>query len=152
MTEPDIDRSELFLRFYRRKMMAWLGVLAVVGAIGLALMLTPTGPVWRSLSRVSLIPLALAIIVLVQMSLRSRRFAPDSREVRLALQDEWWRTNMDRASRKALIVVMLAQWPLSLVLGFAGVPAPRGAMAMATTTITLGLVTQIGLFLFYDRE
>lgn len=152
MTEPDMDRTELFLRFHRGKMIALLGLVVVVGAIGLALMLTPVGPVWRSVSRVSLIPVAIAIVVFVQMSLRSRRWAPDSPEVRVAKQDEWWRTNMDRASRRALIVVLLAQWPLGLMLGFAQVPAPRGAMAMATATITLGLATQIGLFLFFDRE
>lgn len=152
MTQPIDDRFEMFVRFYRGKMIALLGVVVVVGAIGLALMLTPVGPVWHSVARVSLVPVAIAIVVVVQMSLRGRRWAPDSPEVRVAMQDEWWRTNMDRASRWALIVVLIAQWPLGLMLGFTEVPAPRGAMAMAMATITIGLATQLGLFLFFDRE
>jgi hypothetical protein len=87
------------------------------------------------------------------MSLRRRRWAPDAPEVKAAMQDEWRRTNMDRASRTALIVVLIAQWPLGIVFGFlAQLPPPRAALAMAAATITLGLATLITLFLFFNRE
>ncbi len=154
MTEPVDDRSELFLRFSRRKMAALLGIVVVVGVIGLALVLTPGGPIWRTVSRVSLIPVAIAIVVAVQMAFRGRRWAADSPEVRVAMQDEWRRTNMDRASRLALIVVLLAQYPLALLLGIflPHLPQPRPAFAMAFSTITLALAAQLGLFLFFDRE
>lgn len=152
MSQPTDDRSELFLQFSQRKLTTLLVIVLAVGAVGLALMLTPTGTVWRAVSRVSLVPVAVAIVLIVQMTLRGRRWSPDSPEVRVAMQDEWRRTNMNRASRLALVVVLLAQWPLALILGFAQIPAPRGAMAMAMATITLGLSTQIALFLFFDRE
>lgn len=152
MTEPTQDRSELFLRFSRRKLIALLVVVVVVGAVGLVLMLTPVGPVWRSAARASLLPVAIAILVVVQMSRQSRRWAPNSPEVRMAMQDEWLRTNMDRAARVALVAILLAQWPLALIIGFLRFPPPRASMAMAMATITLGLATQIGVFLFLDRD
>jgi len=152
MSQTTNDRSELFLRFSQRKLATLLVIVVGVGAVGLALMLTPTGSVWRAVSRVSLVPVAVAIVLIVQMTLRGRRWNPDSPEVRMAAEDEWRRTNMERASRLALIVVLLAQWPLALILGFTQIPAPRGAMAMAMATITLGLSTQIALFLKFDRE
>jgi len=152
MSQATDDRSELFLQFSQRKLTTLLVIVLAVGAAGLALMLTPTGTVWRAVSRISLVPVAVAIVLIVQMTLRGRRWPPDSPEVRMAMQDEWRRTNMNRASRLALVVVLLAQWPLALVLGFTQIPAPRGAMAMAMASITLGLATQIALFLFFDRE
>jgi len=153
MSEPVVERSEMFLRFSRRKMTALFVVVIVIGAVGLALMLLPVGPTWRSIARTSLIPVALAIVVVVQMSLRGRRWAADSPEVRLAMQDEWQRTNMDRATRAALITVLLIQWPLALLLGFfVQVPPPRASMAMGMATITIGLATQLALFLYFDRD
>jgi uncharacterized membrane protein len=152
MSQPTDEHTELFLQFSQRKLTTLLLIVLAVGAVGLALMLTPTGSVWRAVSRVSLVPVAVAIVLIVQMTLRGRRWSPDSPEVRMAMQDEWRRTNMNRASRLALVVVLLAQWPLALVLGFTQIPAPRGAMAMAMASITIGLATQIALFLFFDRE
>ena len=152
MSQP-VERAELFLHFTRRKMTALLAVVIVVGAVGLTLMLTPTGTTWRTLSRVALLPVALAIVVVVQLALRNRRWRADSPEVKLAMEDEWRRTNMDRATRTALIVVLVAQWPMAIALGFLGdVPQPRGAMAMAMATITLGLATQLGSYLWFDRD
>jgi hypothetical protein len=152
MIDPIEDPSERFLRFHRRKMIALLIVGVAVGAIGLALMLTPTGPAWRSISRASLVPIAIAVVVVVQLMARTRRWAPDSPEVRRASDDEWQRTVMDQASRTALIVVLIAQWPLALMLGFLEFPPPRASMAMAMATITVGLATQLGLSLYLDRE
>lgn len=153
VTKPVVEASEMFLRFSRRKMAALFAVVIVVGAVGLALMLTPVGPTWRLVARTSLIPVALAIVVFVQLSIRGRRWAPDSPEVRLAMQDEWQRTNIDRATRVALVTVLLIQWPLALLFGlFMQVPAPRASMAMGMATITIGLATQLALFLYFDRE
>ena len=60
---------------------------------------------------------------------------------------------MHRASRVALIVVLMAQYPLVLLFEFVmQLPPPRGAFAMAASTITLGLATLMALFLFFDRE
>lgn len=152
MTEPADDRTELFLRFSRQNMIASLVIVLVLGGSALSLMLAPTRAVWRSAAQASLITVPIVIAVAVAMSLRRRRWASDAREVRLIMQDELRRTNMLRASRAALIVVLIAQWPLAMMLGFLTHLPPRGAMAMAASTITLGLVTLITLFLFFDRE
>lgn len=151
MTET-VSQSDLFLQFNRRKLTLLLAIVLVVGAIGLALMLTPAGPAWRSVARASVVPVVVVIAVLVQLAIRSRRWAPKSPEVEVAMQDEWQRTNMNRASRTAFVVLLVAQWPLGITLGFLDVPAPRGAMAMAMATVTLGLATQLAAFLFLDRE
>ncbi len=110
-------------------MIVLLFVVAILGGTGLALILSPDGSVGRSAARAAwLIPIAIAIATAaVQTSLKGRRWNPDSPEVKTILQDEFRRTNMDRAARISLIVVLAAQWPL-------------------------GLLTLITLFLFFDRE
>jgi hypothetical protein len=101
-----------------------------------------------------LIPVAMVIVVgAVQTSLKGRRWDPKSPEVRTVMEDEWRRASMDRASRIALIVVVAAQWPLAMLLGFvATLPADRTAMAMAAASMTLGLLTLIALFLAFERQ
>jgi hypothetical protein len=91
---------------------------------------------------------------LVRYSRRSgRRWDPPSPEAKAILNDELRQTSLNRASRAALIVVLIAQLPLGLVFGMlAQLPAARTAMAMAEATITLGMATLISLFLFFDRE
>jgi len=134
-------------------MIALLVVVVVLGATALSLMLSPAGAVRSPANLVWwLLPVAIALLVAVPMSLRRRRWAPDAPEVKAAMHDEWRRTNRDRASRSALIVVLIAQWPLGLIFGFLTLPAPRVAFAMAAATITLGLATWIMLFLNFDRE
>lgn len=136
-------------------MIALLFVIAILGGTGLALILSPDGSVGRSAARAAwLIPIAMAIVVAaIQTSLKGRRWNPDSPEVKTILQDEFRRTNMDRAARISLIVVLAAQWPLGLTIAFlSGLPAERTAMAMAAASVTLGLLTLIALFLFFDRE
>lgn len=153
MTEPTVDRSDLFLRFTRQNMIVLLVLVVLLGASGLSLMLAPTHAVWLSAARVSLITVGIVIAVAVAMSLRRARWAPDAPEVRAVMQDEFRRTNMARASRVTLIVVLVAQWPLAMVLGsLTHLGPPRGAMAMAASTIILGLATLITVFLFFDRE
>ena len=154
MTQHTDDPTEQFLRFSRRSMSALLAIVIVLGGTAIALTLSPAGAVSRSAARGAwLIPVGIAIFVAAQSSRRGRRWSPDSPEVRTVMQDEWRRTNMHRASRAALIVVLIAQWPLALTLGFAAqLPPPRAAGAMATSTLTLGLATLMAVFLFLDRE
>ncbi|HEY5611350.1 MAG TPA: hypothetical protein VIL97_09100 [Thermoanaerobaculia bacterium] len=147
------DRSELFLRFSRQRMIALLVVVVLLGASALALMISPTREIWRSASYAAIASVAIALIVVVALSLRRRQWSPTAREVTVVMQDEWRRTNMERASRAALITVLAVQYPFVMIFGFAmDLPAPRGAFAMAASTITLGLTTMIGLFLYFDRE
>lgn len=154
MEQPIKNRSEQALRFSRHYLIALLIVVVVLGATGLSLMLSPPGAVRNHENLVWwLTPVVLAVTVALLISLRRRRWPSDSPEVRAVAQDEWRRKNADRASRTALIVVLAAQWPLGLILGFLQrLPPARAAMAMATSTITIGLLTMIGLFLIFDRE
>ena len=155
MTGSTSDRSELLLRFSRRSMIVLLFVVVVLGAVALGLMLSPAGAVGDRANLVSwLMPVAIVIIVsALQTSLRGQRWDPHSAEVKAIMQDEWRRANMARASRAALVAVLITQWPLALIFGFlTPLSPPRMAMAMAASTMTLGLVTMISLFLFFDRE
>lgn len=135
-------------------MIALLVIVIVLGATVVALTLSPEGAVSRSTARgFWLIPVSIVIFVALQTSLRGRRWTPDAPEVKAIMQDEWRQTNMARASRAALIVVLVAQWPLGLLFGFLLLlPPPRCASAMAASSITLGLATLIALFLLFDRE
>jgi hypothetical protein len=145
--------SDLFLRFSRQKLAALLLVTLLVNGAALALVLTPTGPAWSQAANVSLVLVALAILVIVQFAFRGRRWSANTPQVQIALRDEWLRSNMDRATRGALVVVLLAQFPLAVPLGFlAELEPPRGPIVMAMATVLVGLVTQMGLFLWFDRE
>jgi hypothetical protein len=155
--EPSSHQTPLdvFQQFSRRSRIGLLFVVALLGGTGLALILSPEGAVARSSARAAwLIPIAIVfVVVAVQASLGKRRWDPASPEVKAIMQDEWRRLNLDRASRYALIVVLAAQWPLALLIGFvSALPTVRTAMAMATASITLGLITFLALFLFFDRE
>lgn len=146
---------EILQRYGRRNMVVSLFIVALLGGTGLALILSPKGAVAQSANRMMwLIPVAMAIAVgASQAALRGRRWDPKSPDVQTVLNDEWRRASMDRASRLALIVVVAAQWPMALVIGFLlDVPALRAAMAMAAASITLGLLTLITLFLVFERE
>jgi len=54
------------------------------------------------------------------------------------------------AMRVAFIVVLIAQIPIGLLV--AHLPSLRAVMAMAISTLTLGMATLIALFLFFSRE
>ena len=154
MNESTEHPSELFLRFSRRSMIAMLLVVGVLGSTGLSLMLSPRGAVGDPANLAWwLAPVVIAALVAIGVSLGRRRWDPDSPEVSVIMQDEWRRTNMNRAFRGALIVILVAEWPLAVGLGMTTQIEPqRVAMAMAAATITLGLGTLIALFLFFDRE
>jgi len=145
--------SERFLRFSRRSMIATLFVVAVLGATGLSLTLSPRGAVADPSNLVWwLLPVVVAALVAVITSVQGRRWDLDAPEVSVIQDDEWRRTNLNRAFQGALIVVLVAEWPLGLLLGLSARAEPvRIAMAMATATITLGLAALITLFLYFDR-
>jgi uncharacterized membrane protein len=155
MNQASEHPVEVFQRFSRRSMVALLFVIAILGGTALALILSPEGAVGRAATRMMwLIPVAMVIVVAaVQTTLKGRRWDPKSAEVKTVMEDEWRRASMDRASRIALIVVVAAQWPLAMLLGFvATLPAQRTAMAMAAASMTLGLLTLIALFLAFERQ
>lgn len=143
---------EEFSRFSRRNLVLVFGIVLLLGGTGLALVFSSDGAVARSSARVGwILPILIAIVVGTQT--RSKKWTVDSPEVKAALADEWRVSNMAKASRVALVVLLIAQWPLALVFGLlANFPAHRTAMGMAIASITLGLLTMIGTFLYLDRE
>ena len=149
MNRPTETRSEKYLRFSRRSMLVTLAFVLVAGAASVAMAISPEAPAWPAARR----PLQLLVIVLalwVFRTLGGERWDPKAPEARAIAADEWRRSNMDRARRAALAVVLAAQLPLALVLTF--LPPSQAVMAMAATTITLGLATTLALFLYFDRE
>jgi hypothetical protein len=152
MTESTESRSELYLRFSHRTMVVLFFLVVSLGAASLAMALRPDGAVSYLLAKAPwFVPVSIAVIFgALQRTLRGQRWNPDSPEAKAILQDEWRRTTLDRATRVALIVVLIAQLPLGLLL--TPLPTLRAVMAMAVSTITLGIATVIGLFLFFGRD
>ena len=155
MTEPIDNSSESLVRFSRRGMGTMLVIVLVFGATALAMTLWPEGAASRFMARAAWVfPIAIVVIgVALRATLRGRRWDPRSPEAKAILNDELRQTSLNRSSRAALIVVLVAQLPLGLLFGMlAQLPATRTALAMAEATITLGMATLISLFLFFDRE
>jgi len=133
-------------------MVALFIITLVVGGLCLTMALRPGDtPRWMT-SLVALLPTAIAIgvVTLQRTTLRGDRWDPKSPEVQGVLQDEWRRVSMDRAIRVAFFVILIAQIPIGLLV--APLPSLRAVMAMATTTLTLGMATFLGLFLFFSRQ
>ncbi|HXF24327.1 MAG TPA: hypothetical protein VN602_07390 [Gemmatimonadaceae bacterium] len=152
MPEPLDSRPERYLRFSHRSMVALFIITLVVGGLCLTMALRPGDtPRWMT-SLVALLPTAIAIgvVTLQRTTLRGDRWDPKSPEVQAVLQDEWRRVSMDRAIRVAFFVILIAQIPIGLLV--APLPPLRAVMAMATTTLTLGMATFLGLFLFFSRQ
>ncbi len=149
MTKSTEPRSEKYLRFSRRGMTVLLLLVIAVGGVGLTMAVRPQSPTWpRAVPALWIV--AVVIAVSLQRTLGGERWDPRLPEVRAIVADEWRQRNMDRARRIAFAVVLGAQVPLGLLL--AGLPPLRAVMAMATATITLGLATMLGLFLYFDRD
>ena len=152
MPESLDSRPERYLRFSHRSMVALFIITLVVGGLCLTMALRPGDtPRWMT-SLVALLPTAIAIgvVTLQRATLRGDRWDPRSPEVQAVLQDEWRRTSMDRAIRVAFFAVLIAQIPIGLLV--APLPSLRAVMAMATTTLTLGMATFLALFLFFSRQ
>lgn len=156
MTNPNEDRSELFVRFHRKSLFALMMIILVMGGTGLSLALWPALTVGKyANTQWWMLPVGIVIFISLFTFAGGRRFSPEAPEVLVATHDEGRRTNMLRAARAALIVVLVGQWPLGLALGFLTQPhlaAPRIAIAMAAATNMLGIVTTISFFLYFDRE
>lgn len=130
-------------------MVVLLLVVLAVGAVGVTMAVYPGTPSWSR----AMPPLWIVALVLVgglQRTLGGNRWDRRVPEVRAILEDEWRRSNMERARRVAFTVVLGAQLPLGLLLG--SLPTARAVLAMGVATITLGLVTLLALFLHYDRD
>jgi hypothetical protein len=157
MTEPTTqDRSELHLRFSRRVMAVLLLIIVAFGAIGLALTLRPDGVISQALERMPwFFPLAAILGAgVLQTSMRRNRWTPNSPEAKAILNDEWRRTNLDRAMKIALIVILVTQLPLGWLFGvmLAQLSVLRAVLAMGVSTVTLGMTTFIATFLILDRD
>lgn len=149
MPSPMESRSERFLRFSRRSMTVLLLLVIAVGSTCVAVAFRPASANWPN----AIPPLwivAVALAAGLQRTLGGDRWDPRTPEVRAIIEDEWRRSNMDRARRVAFVVVLGAQIPLGLLL--TSLPSLRALMAMAAATITLGLATLLALFLYLDRD
>lgn len=128
-------------------------VVLMLGTAALSLMLSPTHAAWRLAANASLAVVAVVVAAAISLALGRRSWHHDAPEVHAVLSDELRQTNLQRASRIAFNAVLIAQWPLAMLLGFASnLSSDRTAMAMAAITITLGLVTFLSLFLVFDRD
>jgi FtsH-binding integral membrane protein len=143
------SRSEKYLRFSRRGMTVTLLLVLAIGGFCLAMAVQPHAPVWSRAMPVLWI-VAVVIVVGLQRTLGGERWNTRAPEARAIMEDEWRRSNMERARRVAFVVVLGAQLPLGLLL--TRLPSLQAVMAMATATITLGLATLIALFLHFDRD
>ena len=150
MTQPVSD-PELYLRFHRRNLMFVLVLILGVGAFLIASALQPDAAPLHWIAGAPVFPIAIIIIVAAQQtSMRKNRIKMDAPEFKALMSDEWRRQSMDRATRGALISVLVAQILLPLL--FVGLPTIRAVWGMAAATVTLGMAAQIALFLFFDRE
>jgi hypothetical protein len=145
-TEP---RAEEYLRFSRRSMTVLLLLIIAVGGLCVAMAIRPWAPMW-SQAMPALWIIGAAIALGLQRTLGGERWDPRAPEVRVIVEDEWRRSNMNRARRIAFAVVLGTQVPLGLLL--ARLPPLQAVMGMAAATITLGLATLIALFLYFDRD
>jgi hypothetical protein len=156
MIEPTEDRSELYLRFSRRSMAFLLIVIVALGAAALVMALQPDGAFSRTLEKTSwFFPIATIIGVgALQTTLRRNRWNPNSPEAKAILNDEWRRTNLDRAMKVAFIVLLVTQLPLGWLFGvmLAQLSVLRAVLGMAVSTVTLGMSIFVATFLVLDRD
>jgi hypothetical protein len=144
-------RAERYLRYSHHGMVVILVLVIATGTVFLAVALNPDGVIAQWMPRLALsVPIGIALIAgALQWSLRGDRWDPSSAEARAVLDDEWRQVSLARAARWALGAVLAAQVPLALWLG--SLPAPRGVLAQAVATMTLGMAALVGLFLFFQR-
>ena len=156
MTESTEDRSELYLRFSRRGMAFLLILIVALGAAGLAMALFPDSAFSQASEKASwFFPIATIIgVAVLQTSMRKNRWDPNSPEAKAIMDDEWRRTNLDRAMKVSFIVILVTQLPLGWLFGvmLAQLSVLRAVLAMSVSTITLGMTTFIATFLILDRD
>ena len=155
MTALADNSSEQLVRFSRRSLAAMLVVVPGLGAMALAMTLWPEGPASRFMAQAAWVyPVAIVFLAAaLRATLRGKSWDPRSPEAKAILNDELRQNSMNRSARAALIAVLVAQIPLTLLFGtLQQATVTRTALAMAEATITLGMATFIALFLFLDRE
>ena len=141
-------RYERYLRFSHYGIVLVLTLSIVTGAAFLTVTLRPGGVLAQGLPRiVPALPVALAIVLgALAMTLRGERWNPAAPEAQRILRDEWRQANLNGAARTAVVTVLALQAPLGFLLR--DLPAPRGVMAMAATTLTFGMAAFLATFLF----
>jgi hypothetical protein len=92
------------------------------------------------------------LVIAIRWPLRGRPFDPRSREMRAIQQDELRQSSINRAARAALIASLISQLPLALLFMLAHLSAKQALLVMAESTLMLGMVTFIALFLLFDRD
>lgn len=152
---PIPERVERALRSSRRGLVAALAMLLVAAATLIAHALRPGSLLsdWPSKAP-WLIPMAIAIFAVTSgMLMRGRRASAEEAKsvLRTVIEDEYRQTNLGRAQRLALAVVVVAQAPLA-ALALSGLTTAAAVTVMAVTTATLGIATLIVSFLVFDRE
>jgi len=156
MTEPTDNPSESFVRFSRRSMSTLLVMVLILGMVTLAMTFWPDATASRWVEHAPwLFPVGTVVLfAALRFTLfKGQRWDQRSPEAQAVLNDELRQASLSRASRTALLVVLVAQLPLFLLFGvLADLPAMRATLAMVESTVMLGMATFIALFLFFDRE
>ncbi|CAN5359997.1 hypothetical protein BH23GEM2_BH23GEM2_15580 [soil metagenome] len=144
-----MSRSEKFVRYSRRGMAVLLGLVLTLGGLSIAMSLQPEAALWGSLLR--MLPIVIVVVAAALVgTLRGDRWDPRAPEAQAIMNDEWRRANMDRARQVAFAVVLVAQVPLALL--FSRLSALQAVMAMAVSTMTVGMSLLLALFLYFDRD
>jgi FtsH-binding integral membrane protein len=157
MTSPDPQQEvrpeptiEALARVSRRGLYVVLFMIVALGGTAIAMAVEPESMFARWPGVMPwLIPMFTIFAVVTFRVRGGRGWNPASPEVKAVLEDEFRQANLARAQRATLIVVLAAQIPLALL--FASLPESRSVMALAVSTITLGMATLITLFLIFDR-
>jgi len=141
--------SESLLTLSRRAFVLLLITFLWLGATCMAIAFVPESIVASWPMRAPWVfPVALVLAWLGV--LRGHRGAPDRAETELVINDEFRKSNILRAQRVALAVVLLLQVPLALAA--IHLPVTRALVAMAGGTITIGMGAVTSAFLYLDRE
>jgi hypothetical protein len=146
------NNTDFLLRASRRGLFIVLLMILAFGATLLGAAVWPDSVLGTWPMR---LPWLLPILVVMlgfggRLLARGRAWDPNSLEVKQMEQDEFRRMNFSRAQRAALGLVLILQIPLGLL--FAHLSGTRAVIAMGVSTITLGMVVLIALFLFFDRD
>ncbi|HJU83614.1 MAG TPA: hypothetical protein VJ600_05350 [Holophagaceae bacterium] len=149
------DRTELFIRYYRRSLMLVLVVLALL-TLWLCGGIFFPGSAFRAFSEHLVTPFPLLPLLLIfaavmnARDLKGKGVRKDDPDVRAVLEDEHRRANLHRALRAAFVVTLVAQMPLALL--FVLRPMPEAPLYMGALTLSLGLMALVAAFLVFDRE
>jgi MFS family permease len=144
--------TEILVRRSRRSLLVFFFLILSFGAVLLAVLTAPHGPVSQFFSRAPwAFPMFIIGFVILQRALMGNaKWDPKSPEVRAIVNDELRRTSFDRAARIAFFVALFLQVPLAL--GIESLAPHYALLTMAVATITLSVATLVGLLLYFDRE